>query len=86
MPDDPWAYLSGLAIAALVYFFFGGQSAVWGGATCGAAIGLIIAGVIAFTGSDFTWLIVWKGAVIGALSGLASEILAWLGVVLRRKQ
>jgi ElaB/YqjD/DUF883 family membrane-anchored ribosome-binding protein len=70
-----WWLVSALAIAALEKFFFRGQNAVWGGATIGAIIGV----VIAIFRPGFDWETVGQSAVIGAFIGLLAEILGAIG-------
>ena len=66
-----WWIVSALGIAALEKYFFRGQNAVWGGATLGAIIGVIVA----FFRPEFEWAIVGQAAVIGAFVGLIAEVL-----------
>jgi hypothetical protein len=67
--------VSALGIAALEKFFFRGQNAVWGGATLGAIIGVIVA----FFRPEFEWAIVGQASVIGAFIGLVAEALGAIG-------
>lgn len=57
-----------------------GRSAVWGGATAGVVIGLI-AGIFAGDIGKFAGY----GLLIGAVSGVAGNALAWFGLFLKRR-
>ena len=69
-----WILSAGAAVVLLMYW--GSRNAVWGIATFGALVGLVIA---VFTG--FGWSIVVKAGVIGTFAGLAFE---WLPRLLPR--
>ncbi len=75
-----WWFVSAVGIAALKSFFFRGKNAVWGGATLGAIIGV----VIAILRPGFDWATVGQSAVIGAFVGLIAEILGSIGDRIRR--
>ena len=62
-------------IAALKHYRFRGRNAVWGGATIGVPVGI----VIAFFRHRFDWEVVWHSAVIGAFVGLVAEMLGEIG-------
>ncbi len=63
-----------IGIGSLVLsFFIQGKSAIWGGATIGLIIGIIL-GVISRDSSD-----IFRAALIGADIGLLANILAWMG-------
>lgn len=66
-----WVILSVIAIVSLVTFCLRGSNAVWGGAT----VGLIIGVIVAIIRNGFIWTTVGKGIVVGALVGLITEIL-----------
>lgn len=70
-----WWLVSALGIAALKCFFFRGRSAVWGGATLGAIIGV----VVSIARLEFEWATVGHGAVIGSFVGLIAEVLGAIG-------
>lgn len=74
-----WGILSAVVGVALVAYW-GSRNAVWGTATLGALVGLIIAVVQ----SGFDWATVGKGFVVGALVGLAFEWLGRIGTKLAR--
>lgn len=65
--------------ALVVSFFIEERSAIWGGATLGFIIGLII-GVIK---GNF-WDIILRAIFIGADVGLLANILAWIGARMKR--
>lgn len=75
-----WRLVSAIGMAALEKFFFRGQNAVWGGATIGAVVGVVIAAVR----PGFEWSTVGQSAVIGAFIGLLAEILGAIGDRMRR--
>lgn len=75
-----WWLVSAIAMAALEKFFFRGQNAVWGGATIGAIVGVIIA----IVQPGFDWETVGQSAVIGAFIGLLAEALGALSDRMRR--
>lgn len=75
-----WWLISAIGIAALKSFFFRGQNAVWGGATIGVVIGLIVA----LFRPQFDWDTVGHAAVIGAFVGLIAEILGAIGDRMKR--
>lgn len=68
-----WIVLAVVAGLSLIVFWTG-KNAVWGGMSIGLVVGLIIALVYAISGSGFHWTIIGKGAVIGTLAGLVSEL------------
>ena len=53
-----------------------GRNAVWGAATIGAFIGLIVAVIVLIGGGGFSWSIIAKGVAIGALSAVPGELFA----------
>lgn len=65
-----WMVLSVIAIISLFVFFARGPNAVWGSAT----IGLIIGVVVATIRNGFEWTTIGKGVVIGTVVGLIAEI------------
>jgi hypothetical protein len=56
-------------------------SAIWGGATLGLAVGLILG---FFVGSSYWTTVLY--AAIGAGSGLVANVLAWPGDIVRRRE
>jgi hypothetical protein len=75
-----WWLVSAIGIAALKSFFFRGRNAVWGGATLGAIIGV----VVAIFQPGFEWATVGHGAVIGSFVGLIAELLGAIGDRMKR--
>jgi hypothetical protein len=63
-----WWILLGAAIVLLA-FHASSRNAVWGGATLGVAIGVIIA----LVRPEFDWWVVGKGLTIGTFVGAVSE-------------
>jgi hypothetical protein len=55
------------------------RSAIWGGATFGLLIGLIVGFF-----RDSYWQTVVYAVLIGAALGLAANILSWIGAVISR--
>jgi hypothetical protein len=74
-----WWLISFVGTSAIQHFCFRGRNAVWGGATLGALIGV----VIAFFRDSFDWGVVGHAIVIGAVVGLAAEGLGWIADRLR---
>lgn len=75
-----WWIVSAVGIAALKSYFFRGRNAVWGGATIGVLVGV----VVAFTRPGFDWEVIGHSAVIGAFVGLVAEFLGAIGDDLKR--
>ncbi|MCP3732478.1 hypothetical protein M9978_18810 [Sphingomonas sp. MG17] len=69
-----WWIVYGTAGAALLASFKGEKSAIWDGSTIGMSIGLVVA---ALNGFEFS--MVAKCAAIGALCGLAAQMLTMFG-------
>jgi hypothetical protein len=63
-----WILTAGAVVALLLYR--GSRNAVWGTATLGALVGVVVAVI-----SGFEWSIVGKAVVVGTFAGLAFE---WL--------
>lgn len=64
-----WAIIAAAALALLVYARRG-PNAVWGTTTVAALIGLVVAFI-----TGFDWWTVGKAAAIGALVGVAFDLL-----------
>jgi len=69
-----WTILSVIAIVSLIASFFLGPNAIWGGATGGLIIGIIVA----LIRGGFALSILWKGIAIGAILGVIAEIVSAL--------
>lgn len=80
-----WELLAIVAVLALI-IFWKGPNAVWGGLTGGLVVGLIIAIIKFFGGNGFSFYLIGKGIVVGAVFGLGAEMLSKLSKVLRRKK
>lgn len=80
-----WEILTIVAVLVLI-FFWKGPNAVWGGLTGGLIIGLIIALIKLLAGNGFSFYVIGKGIVVGALLGLGAEMLNKLSSILRRKK
>lgn len=76
-----WIILSIIAFIALIVFLMRGPNAVWGGAT----IGLIIGIIMAIFGKGFSWPIIFKPIVVGIIVGLVSELLGIFLKALKNK-
>jgi len=74
-----WWILYGLATILLLLHWGGGQNAVWGAATCGAFVGVVIA--VVATGFD-GWIVA-RATAIGAIVGTVFE---WAPRLLSRQQ
>jgi uncharacterized membrane protein len=75
-----WMFLYIVATISLLIYFFKGPNAVWGTATVGLIVGIIIA---IFSG--FTWLTIIKSMVIGVLLGVAFESLGSISDRMKNK-
>lgn len=64
-----WTILSVIVVVSLVVFF-NSRNAVWGGATFGLIIGVIVA----FVRDGFLLSTLWKGVVVGVIVGVVSEV------------
>jgi len=76
-----WIVLAVIAAISLLVFFMRGPNAVWGGATGGLIIGVIVA----LVGRGFDWSLIWKGIVVGTLLGVVAELLGGLARRLKRE-
>lgn len=76
-----WIILSVVAFIVLIVFFMRGPNAVWGGATIGLFIGIIM---VVFN-KVFSWSIIYKPIVVGILVGLAAELLSLFSKALKNK-
>jgi len=70
-----------ISVILLVLFFFGRRNAVWGGATFGLVVGIIVGLIM----RDFLNVLKW-GFVIGTLAGFGAELLGMFGDFLKRRQ
>lgn len=64
-----WTILGAISVV-LLFVYWGGRNAVWGGLTIGAVVGVTIA---LFSGFD--WYIVGKDAISGTVIGFGAELL-----------
>jgi hypothetical protein len=69
-----------IAGGILVIFFFRGRNAVWGGATLGFIVGLIVALV------KHDWNLLALSFAIGTFAGLGAELLGIFSDWLKRKR
>lgn len=72
---DLWWVFIACGIIALGFYARKGQNAVWGTATVALLIGI---GIAIFQ-PGFDWFIIAKSVAVGALLGLALELLPMLG-------
>jgi len=79
--ESMWIVLTVIAAISMVVFFMRGPNAVWGGATLGIVVGIIIA----IFGDGFDWSIIWKAIVVGTLAGVVAELLGEMSTRLKRK-
>lgn len=75
-----WWIISAIAVAALKSYFPRGKNAVWGGATLGLFVGVILA----IFRPGFDWAVIGHAIVIGAAIGLLFEGLGEVSDRLRR--
>jgi len=80
-----WPIL-GIATIILLIIFWRTRNAVWGGFTLGIIIGFIITIFYLFKGSGFDWSIIAKGAIAGAILGLAAELLGKVSDYIKRSK
>jgi len=77
-----WIILSVIASIVLIVFFMRGPNAIWGGATIGLFIGIIMA----VFGKGLSWPIIYKPIVVGILIGLVVELLGVFSKALKNKK
>ena len=75
-----WKILTIIASISLIASFFRKQNAIWGGATIGLIIGIIIA-----VFQKFNWSITYKAVIIGILIGIIADLLGLLSDYLKKK-
>jgi thiamine transporter ThiT len=75
-----WKILTIIASVALVVSFFKKQNAIWGGATIGLVLGIIIT-----IFNKFNWSITYKAIVIGILVGLVADLLGMISDLSKKK-
>ena len=78
--ETMWWIISAVGIAATKRYFTHGKNAVWGGATLGLFIGV----VVAMVRPGFDWAVVGHAIVVGAAIGLLFDGLGEIGDRLRR--
>ena len=79
-----WHLLTIAAIICLV-ISLKSRNAIWGGATGGTVVGIVVSVANWMLGNGFSWLAVGKGVVIGALIGAGTEALSLIRSKLRGK-
>jgi hypothetical protein len=70
-----WYILGIIALIFLIFNFWQGRNAVWGGFTLGIIGGIIVAIISVLFGNDFDFSIIWKGMIVGTLIGVIAELL-----------
>lgn len=79
--------LSTIAIVALVVTFaLHGRNAVWGGASLGLLVGIVMVAVSVFKGSPFRWTTITTPALMGAIVGVGAALLGAFGDALKRRR
>lgn len=73
-----WIILGAVSVV-LLFIYWGGRNAVWGGLTIGAIIGAVIA---LFSG--FEWFVIAKSAITGTLIGFGAELLGKVSDKMRK--
>ena len=81
---NTWTVL-GIITAVSFIIFWRKRSAVWGGLTIGAIIGLIVTTIYLFKGSGFNWVIIGKGAVLGTMAGFIAELLGKISDLIKKR-
>lgn len=69
-----WTLLSVIGVAILVLYFFKGQNAVWGTATIGAIIALIVCLINLCIGNGFSWGLFGKITIVSIYVGFFFEL------------
>ena len=80
-----WDILAVVAIILLIIYLPRWRNAVWGGATLGIILSLIIAIISTVSGRGFYWSVIVKGVVLGTALGLMAELLGLFSDFLKRK-
>jgi hypothetical protein len=75
-----WIIIMTVVAGILLIIFWRGRNAVWGGATIGAFVGLIIALI------THNWSTLALSFAIGTFSGLGADLLGRLGDRLRHRR
>jgi thiamine transporter ThiT len=76
-----WKILAIIAAILMVLSFVRRQNTIWGGATIGLIVGVIIAMV-----KNFNWSITYKAVVIGILVGFIADLLGMLSDFIKNKE
>jgi Na+/proline symporter len=80
-----WIVLSIVSVALLsIYWRF--RNAVWGTMLAGLVIGLIVSVISYFVSGSFIFSFLWKGVVVGTLTGFCFELLGKLSDKLKKKE
>lgn len=69
-----------IASVSMILSFFRGRNAIWGGATIGLIIGIIIA-----VFQKFNWSIIGRAVIIGILVGVIAEVIGIIADYLKNK-
>ena len=75
-----WEILTIIAAISIIVSFFRKQNAIWGGATIGLVLGIVIA-----VFNKFNWSIIYKAIVIGIIVGLIANLLGMISDLLKKK-
>ncbi|MCB4792745.1 MAG: hypothetical protein LHV68_12795 [Elusimicrobia bacterium] len=75
-----WKILTIIATISIILSLFRKQNAVWGGATIGLVLGIIIAMF-----NKFNWSITYKAVVIGIIIGFVADLLGLISDLLKKK-
>ena len=75
-----WKILTIIAAISIIVSFFRKQNAIWGGATIGLVLGIVIA-----VFNKFNWSIIYKAIVIGIIVGLIADLLGMISDLLKKK-
>jgi len=65
----------GIITVALLIIYWRKRNVVWGGFAIGIIVGLIVSIFYLFQGNGFEWLIISKGAILGAMIGFIAKLL-----------
>jgi len=74
----------GIITVALLIIYWRKRNAVWGGFAIGVIVGLIVSIFYLFQGSGFDWLVISKGAILGAMIGFVAELLGMVSDFIKK--
>lgn len=79
-------YVLGILTVILLFLYFEGPNALWGGFTVGVVIGIILSLISVFQGDGFNWSTLGKAIIISVLAGFIFEIIGQFANKLKKKK